>query len=66
MWNALEESWISQETKDKLIARMPTSVIEVINFKGGYFDEKSAKLSCVYFENSIRWDYLLLNFKSYV
>lgn len=43
MWNALEESWnnISQETIDKLIARMPRLVKKVIKCKGGYFDEKS-------------------------
>lgn len=43
MWKALQESWnnISQETIDKLIARMPRLVRNVIKCKGGFFDEKS-------------------------
>jgi transposase len=43
MWNALNEIWntISQETIDKLIARMPKLVKAVIKCKGEFYDEKS-------------------------
>ncbi|CAG5043299.1 unnamed protein product [Parnassius apollo] len=43
MWNALCQIWsnISQDTINKLIARMPRLVKKVIECKGGFFDEKS-------------------------
>lgn len=43
IWNALCESWsnISQETTNKLIARMPRLVKKVIECKGGFSDQKS-------------------------
>ncbi|CAK1592244.1 unnamed protein product [Parnassius mnemosyne] len=43
MWNALCESWsnISQDTINKLNARMPRLVKKVIECKRGFFDEKS-------------------------
>lgn len=43
MWKALQESWnnVSQETINKLIARMPRLVKKVIKCKGGFFDETS-------------------------
>jgi transposase len=43
MSNAFNKSWnnITQETIDKIIARMPRLVKAVIKCKGGFYDEKS-------------------------
>ena len=43
MWKALKENWnnISQDTMDKLIARMPRLVKNITKCKGGFFEEKS-------------------------
>lgn len=43
LWNILQDCWsnISQETIQKLTARMPRIVKMVIDFRGGFFDEKS-------------------------